>query len=52
MLPTLVETAVDLIEIAMRQDQVTVKTSGNFKRQLSGNLGAARAALALWQRRG
>jgi hypothetical protein len=46
MLPSLIETAIDLIETAMRQDQVTVKTSGNFKRALSANLASARAALA------
>jgi hypothetical protein len=46
LLPTLVENAIDLIETAMQQDQVTVRTSGNFKRRLRTNLAAARAALA------
>jgi hypothetical protein len=49
MLPTLLENAFDLIEIAMQQDQVTMRTSGNFKRRLSGNLGAARTALTSWR---
>jgi hypothetical protein len=49
MLPTLVENAVDLIETAMQQDQVTVRTSGNFKRRLRANLAGARGALALWK---
>jgi hypothetical protein len=45
-LPSLIETAIDLIETAMRQDQVTMKTSGSFKRALSANLSSARTALA------
>lgn len=49
MLPVLVENAIELIEAAMRQDRVTVKTSGNFKRRLSRNLAATRAALASWR---
>jgi hypothetical protein len=52
MLPTLVENAVDLIEAAMHQDQVTVRTNGNFKRRLNGNLGAVRDALKLWRTKG
>lgn len=44
-LPALVGSAIDLIEIAMQQDQVLMKTSGNFKRRLAKNLDAARKAL-------
>jgi hypothetical protein len=50
MLPTLLENAIDLIETAMKQDQVTVRTNGNFKRRLSRNLATARAALSSWKR--
>jgi hypothetical protein len=49
MLPALVENAVDLIEIAMLQDQVMVRTNGNFKRRISRNLASARTAVALWK---
>jgi hypothetical protein len=52
MLPVLLESAIDLIETAMQQDQVTMRTNGNFKRRLNGNLISARAALASWKRRG
>jgi hypothetical protein len=52
MLPVLLESAIDLIEAAMQQHQVTLKTNGNYKRRLSGNLTAARAALATWKKRG
>jgi hypothetical protein len=45
MLPALVGSAIDLIEIAMRQDQVLLKLSGNFKRRLAKNLDAARQAI-------
>jgi hypothetical protein len=50
MLPILISNAVDLIEIAMQQQQVTLKTHGNFKRRLGANLTATRAALACWQK--
>jgi hypothetical protein len=50
MLPTLLENALDLIETAMQQDQVTVRTNGNFKRRLSGNLAATRTALTSWRK--
>jgi hypothetical protein len=49
MLPALVKNALDLIEAAMLQDQVTVRTNGNFKRRIGRNLVAARTALALWE---
>ena len=51
-MPSLIENAIDLIETAMQQDQVMLRTSGNFKRRLSGNLAAARAALVLSKTRG
>ena len=51
MMPSPIENALDLIETAMKQDQVTMKTSGNFKRHLSGNLALARAALVPWRNR-
>jgi hypothetical protein len=50
-LPDLVENAIDSIETAMQQDQVNIKTSGNFKRRLNRNLTSARNALAMWKRR-
>jgi hypothetical protein len=50
MLPTLLENALDLIETAMQQDQVTARTNGNFKRRLSGNLAATRTALTSWRK--
>jgi hypothetical protein len=46
MLPELLLSAIDLIEVAMRQHLVSMRTSGNFKRQLARNLSAARKALA------
>jgi hypothetical protein len=52
MLPVLLESAIDLIESAMQQDQVTMKTNGNFKSRLKRNLVAARAALASWENHG
>ncbi len=46
MLPPLVRSAIDLIEVAMAQPQVLMQTSGNFKRRLANNLRTARDALA------
>ena len=45
MLPALVGSSIDLIEIAMRQDQVLLKLSGNFKRRLAKNLDADRQSI-------
>jgi len=45
MLPALVQAAIDLIEVAMKQEQVVVKMNGNFKRRLNENLKTARASL-------
>jgi hypothetical protein len=47
MLPQIVESALDLIEAAMQQEQVVMHLSGNRKRRLQRNLAATRAALAL-----
>jgi hypothetical protein len=47
MLPQIVESALDLIEAAMQQEQVVRHLSGNRKRRLQRNLAATRAALAL-----
>jgi hypothetical protein len=45
MLPPLIIAAIDLVEIAMRQDQVAMRTNGNFKRELAANLVATKAAI-------
>jgi hypothetical protein len=49
MLPELIESAVDFIAGAMKQEQVVVKLSGNFKRQIERNLSKVREALAPWK---
>jgi hypothetical protein len=46
MLPPIIESALDLIEMAMQQDQVVMHLSGNRKRRLVRNLAVTRAALA------
>jgi hypothetical protein len=46
MLPPIIGSALDLIEAAMKQHQVTIHLSGNKERRLEKNLIAARAALA------
>jgi hypothetical protein len=46
MLPELIESAVDFIGEAMKQEKVAVKVSGNFKRQIDRNLSKVREALA------
>ncbi|UZE51865.1 hypothetical protein ONR75_15635 [Rhodopseudomonas sp. P2A-2r] len=45
MLPPLLVAAFDFVEVAMRQDQVSLRTNGNFKRKLSSNLETAKAAV-------
>jgi hypothetical protein len=45
-LPRIIATAVDLIELAMQQHQVTVNLSGNMKRRLTRNLEDARLGLS------
>ena len=52
MLPQLIESAVDFIAGAMKQEQVVVKLSGNFKRQIERNLSKVREALAPWKENG
>jgi hypothetical protein len=44
-LPAIIETALKLIEEAMKQDQVVMRLSGNRKRRLERNLVATRTAL-------
>jgi hypothetical protein len=46
-LPAIIETALELIEDAMKQDQVVMRLSGNRKRRLERNLAATRTALGL-----
>jgi len=40
LIPPLIAAALECIEIAMQQHQVTIRTNGNFKRSLSENLAA------------
>ncbi|MBW7968941.1 hypothetical protein [Bradyrhizobium sp. BR 10289] len=47
MLPPLTMAAVDFIEIAMKQDQVMMRTNGNFKRELAANLLTIKDAIRL-----
>ncbi len=44
-LPAIIETALKLIEEAMKQDQVLMRLSGNGKRRLERNLVVTRTAL-------
>lgn len=44
-LPRIVGTALDLLEMAMQQQQVEVQLDENMKRRLAGNLEVARAGL-------
>jgi hypothetical protein len=44
-LPRIVGTAIDFIEIAMANEKVVVRLTGNMRRRLNNGLAAARAAL-------
>jgi len=46
-LPAIIDSAVELIEMAMQQPQVVMHLSGNKKRRLAKNVAATRTALAL-----
>lgn len=46
-LPPVIKSALDLIEIAMQQPQVVMHLNGNQKRRLAENIAATRTALAL-----